>query len=94
MPIMVAPMETGALERMIRSHRGDLPPEVAREVLSWEFADSDQQRMSELSAKARAGSLTGDEERQLDWYLMLGDFLMILQSMARVALKDNPTVQR
>lgn len=83
---MIAQVETGALQRMIQESNGDWSPEVARTVLSWRFASSDQARVAELSARARSGTLTADEARQLDWYLLLGDFLTILQSKARAAL--------
>ena len=88
---MVAPAETDVLQRLIDGRNGDLPAEVARTVLSWKFADTDQTRLTELSAKARSGTLSPDESRQLDWYLLLGDFLTILQSKARTSLRKNPT---
>ena len=87
---MVAPLDTGALQRMLGKARGGISPDVAREVLSWRFDDADQARVAELSAKARIGSLSPDEARQLDWFLLLGDFLMILQSSARTSLPKTP----
>lgn len=86
---MVAPNEFGVLQRMIKGHGMHLPPDVARTVIAWKFDDEDQARMAELSAKARAGSLNQDESRQLDWFLMLGDFLTIMQSQARLSLRPE-----
>jgi hypothetical protein len=86
---MVAPVQSDVLQRLIHGQNGDLPPEVARTVLAWRFADSDQARLAELSAKARSGTLSDSESRQLDWYLLLGDFLAILQSKARTSLRKH-----
>lgn len=81
---MVAIAHAGAIERML--HADQLAPETARTILMWRFADTDQSRLGELSAKARNATLSPEEARELDWYLMLGDFLSILQSRARIAL--------
>jgi hypothetical protein len=81
---MVATAHAGAIERMLEAD--ELAPETARTILTWHFAESDQSRLSQLSAKARRATLSPDEARELDWYLMLGDFLSILQSRARIAL--------
>lgn len=86
---MVAPIETGILQRLLDRPGSELPPEVARLVLSWRFDETDQQRLTELSSKARAGSLLLEEARQLDWYLLIGDFLTILQSKARPTLQKG-----
>jgi hypothetical protein len=83
---MVATAQPSAIERLIQSPGGHLAPEVARAVLQWRFAEFDQARVADLSAKARAGALSADEQGELDWYLLLGDFLTILQSKARMAL--------
>jgi hypothetical protein len=43
----------------------------------------DQERVNELSAKARAGTLTAGEEQELDSYLHIGRLLAVMQSRAR-----------
>ena len=83
---MVALLQSGAIERMLHS---ELTPEVARTILLWGFPEADQTRLEELSAKARTASLSAEESRELDWYLLLGDFLTILQSKARMALRQH-----
>ena len=82
--------EASILSRVIRTDAGDLPPELARFVLSLEFPETDRQRISQLSAKAQSGALTGEEEVELDAYLRVNNFLMIVQSKARVSLKQPP----
>jgi hypothetical protein len=43
--------------------------------------------MSELAAKARAGTLSPDDERQAETYEQLGCLLDVLHSRARRVLK-------
>lgn len=62
-------------------------PTAARALLKLQFADEDRRRMHELSAKARAGTLSGEEERLIGTYERLGCLLDILHSKARRALK-------
>jgi uncharacterized protein YnzC (UPF0291/DUF896 family) len=48
----------------------------------------DEDRVNELSAKARAGSLTEAETQELDSYLHIGSLLAVIQSKARRLLKN------
>ena len=43
-----------------------LSPEEARALLRWKFPDSDRRRVNQLSGKARLGSLSVTEQRELD----------------------------
>lgn len=70
---------------------GELSPAAARALLKFHFSSEDQERMHELSAKARAGTLTPQEQLQMDTYERLGCVLDILHSQARRALKKRPT---
>jgi uncharacterized protein YnzC (UPF0291/DUF896 family) len=51
----------------------------------------DEDRVNELSAKARAGSLTAAENQELDSYLHIGSLLATLQSKARRLLQHVPS---
>jgi hypothetical protein len=51
---------------------------------------SDEDRVNELSGKAREGSLTEAETRELDSYLHIGSLLAVMQSKARRLLKHPP----
>ena len=83
---MVAFAQVGVIERMLQSGSGEMTREAASAVLQWRMAEGDQAKVSQLSAKARAGTLTPEEASELDWYLLLGDFLSVVQSKARVTL--------
>lgn len=60
---------------------------AARALLKVRFSQRHVDKMNALAAKARAGSLTSNEQLDLDTYERLGSFLDILHSKARMALK-------
>jgi hypothetical protein len=68
-----------------------LSPMAARALLRIRFSDDDLTQMEVLSAKARAGSLSAQEQTDLDNYEQLGCLLDILHSQARRALKPRRT---
>jgi hypothetical protein len=70
--------------------QGELTPAAARALLRFGFSAQDQARMAELSAKARAGTLTPPEQADLDTFERLGCLLDIVHSKARQALKRKP----
>jgi len=66
--------------------QGELAPSTARALLKFGFSHRDHARMAELSAKARAGTLTAQEQTELDTFEQVGCVLGILHSKARQAL--------
>ncbi len=72
--------------------QGNPSPTAARAMLKLQFPESDRRRMRELAAKARAGALTPDEERETDTYERLGCLLDIVHSKARRVLKRRRTI--
>ena len=83
--------QAGILQRAIGPERGTLAPDLARYVLTLSFAPADQARYAELAGKAQHGTLTPQEQSELDDYLHVNDFLMIVQSKARMSLKNHPS---
>ena len=75
--------EAAILGRILQSDEKELTPEIARYLLSMKLPAPDEQRVGELSAKARAGSLTESETQELDSYLHIGFLLGTMQSRAR-----------
>jgi hypothetical protein len=86
--------EAAILARIIQSEERELTPEVARYLLSMKLPPSDEERVQELSAKARSGSLTDSETQELDSYLHIGILLGVMQSRARRLLKFEPDFAR
>jgi hypothetical protein len=76
------------LVRVINPSEGGMPVEAARVMLQFKLAPSDRDRVNELAAKARNGSLTPDEEAQLREYERVAALVELLQSKARVSLKQ------
>jgi hypothetical protein len=66
-----------------------LTPPVARALLGLSFPPDDVARMRELSAKARAGELTPEEETAMDNFERAGSILSTLKSKARQVLKRS-----
>jgi hypothetical protein len=79
--------ESAILTRIVLPDSATLTPAVAQSVLSMEFTDDDRRRMNELSLKAQDGSLTDDEQAELDSYERVGHFLSLLKSKARRSLQ-------
>jgi hypothetical protein len=86
--------ETAILARMLGSDERELTPDAARYLLSIKLPSNDQDRVDELSAKARAGSLTEAETQELDGYLHVGSLVAVLQSNARRLLNQTSSRQQ
>ena len=82
--------EAAIFSRVLEADNIMLSPEAARSLLALDFSTADRQRMNRLAAKARKGSLSADEDRELDNYINVGHLLTILQSKARKCLKRRP----
>jgi hypothetical protein len=66
-----------------------LSPRAARAILGLSFPNSDIRRMHELSAKARAGTLTPEEDAEMDDFERVGSILSTIKSKARQALRRS-----
>lgn len=81
--------ETAIFERIVLPREAGISQEAARFLLALGFSREDTERMHELAEKARQGSLTPDEQEAIDNYERVGHYLAILQSKARLALRDS-----
>jgi uncharacterized protein YnzC (UPF0291/DUF896 family) len=63
-----------------------MAPDAARFFLSIRLDPSDLRRANELAARSRDGSLTTDEQREIDEYRRVGRFIEMLKVRARTAL--------
>jgi hypothetical protein len=78
--------EAAILKRVIEAEVDDLPPETAHYILRLRFTEPDLQRMDELAAKARAGTLKEAERAEVENYEHVGHLLALMQSKARRSL--------
>lgn len=76
------------LARMIKPEGDIWPIETARMILDWKLAREDVDRVNALCAKARAGTITVEERAELDDYEETATQVEIMQSKARIALKQ------
>lgn len=60
---------------------------TARALLKLQFSEDDKERMHELSAKARAGTLTSEELKEIEQYEQVSCTLDILHSKARQIIR-------
>ena len=88
---MLSHMNPGpsALERVFQPAQGDLPLAVARELLKFDFPPEDHARYEALSEKAQLGTLTPDEQADLDDLLAANDVLMILRAKAQISINKS-----
>jgi hypothetical protein len=92
--VIASNTEAAILTRVVESDSAAITPDVARYLLSLQLPEADRDRVDELSAKARAGSLTEEETRELDSYLHSGSLLAVMQSRARGILKMQDSSAR
>jgi hypothetical protein len=83
--------ELAILSRVLRPEQPAFSPAAAHDILALDFSAEDKDRMQELAAKARAGTLTAAEEAEITNYERIGHLLNILQSKARRSLKGRGT---
>src|SRR5438309_3878842 len=81
--------EADILSRIVGLDEGGLSMAVARGILRLGFSDVDKEHMHGLAAKARAGTLTEEEQAKTEAYSLVGSLLGILKSKARRALKHR-----
>ena len=86
--------EAAILARIIRAGEDPLTPEVAQYLLSMRLPAGDDERVNELSAKARTGSLTDAEAQELDSYLHIGFLFGVMQAKARGLLNREPGLRQ
>lgn len=76
------------LARIIRPEEGGLTPDAAQSILRFELTPEDRDAVNALAAKARDGSLSPEERSVLDEYERITALLELMQSKARLSLKQ------
>jgi len=84
--------EAAILERIIEPREGELSPEAARFLLSLDFRAGDRRRVDELTSKAQAGTLTVEEQADLEHYRRVARFLDRMRSKAQQMLSRQASV--
>ena len=71
--------EVAILTRILRPNAPTFSAATARDILALDFDQADKDRMRELSAKARAGTLTEEDDADAGRYELIGHLLNIMQ---------------
>ncbi|MBI3822190.1 MAG: hypothetical protein HY289_05865 [Planctomycetes bacterium] len=82
--------ESAIWNRLFQPSVKTLSVDAARSILSLDFMPEDKNRMRELAAKARDGSLTSIEKHEIKNYEHVGNLLALWKSKARQRLKKLP----
>ena len=77
--------EAEILSRVVGPDNGNLSRDAAQSILGIRFPESDRERMNELAEKARGGTLSTDDETELENYRHVGRLLEFLKSKARLS---------
>lgn len=86
---MAISTESEILTRVIGPENPNFTPDAARSILTLQFSDTDTDRMNELAAKAREGTLADEEQDQLHGYLFVGAMVDLMHSKARLSLQQS-----
>jgi hypothetical protein len=84
------PSEVTILARLLGNGQGQLPPAMARYLLTLAFNDGDKARMHDLAVRNQDGALSPAEKEELLAYARAGTLLSILKSKARRTLRMKP----
>jgi hypothetical protein len=82
-------IELDIFSRIIDASNPTLSVNAAKALLELSYPEADHARIAELSAKSNEGTLSGDERRELEGYVFVGDVISLLQSKARLSLKTH-----
>jgi hypothetical protein len=85
---MIASPVTDAeiLAEVIGPDRPDMPPDVARSFLKFQFSEVQKERMRELADLNNRGILSKQQRAQMESFLRVGHFLALIQAKARLSL--------
>ena len=81
--------EVAIFGRLIRADRGNLSRQLARFILTVGFDPADQERMKDLAARNQEGTLSPEEQEELQSYVKAGHLLALLHSKARKSLRKQ-----
>jgi hypothetical protein len=85
--------EASILSRLLDLRAANLTPAAAEFLLTIRFPDDDAARMNRLSDLAQQGTLSADEQAELDSYVHVSNLLALMQSRARRLLKSQGGVE-
>jgi hypothetical protein len=85
-PMYRAKVHSDLLLRVFDLPRRGMTRALADSIMALDFPEEDAARIEELNARANEGTLTDEEEGELEAYLNINDLLAYWQSKARQTL--------
>ena len=79
------PSRASILERVLTPDK-PLSAAAAKAILALGFPDADKNRLKELAGKARAGTLSAEEQEEVEVYGSVGNLISILKIQVRKAM--------
>jgi hypothetical protein len=76
------------MERVFDPSGEGMVPVLAERILEMDFPEADATRAEELNEKANDGTLTPEEESELEAFVAISGMLAFWQSKARQALRN------
>lgn len=86
--------EGAIFSRVLKLGGANLSTAAAKAILDFDFIQADKDRMRQLSAKAKEGSLSTREQDAINNYERVGHILSLMKSKARLSLKGRSTTKR
>jgi hypothetical protein len=83
--------ETAMFNRMVAPENGDLSIEHAKFLLRLGFTEEEKARCEELSYRVQDGTMTPEEQHELDLLLTANAWLTALKAKARRTLETHPS---
>ena len=80
--------DAAIMQRLVDPRRCGWTAQAAQAVLKLSLSAEDQLRASDLADKANEGSLTAADQAELESYLRVGTLVDLMQSKARLFLRD------
>ena len=74
------------LTRVLGNNKDQLPPDIARYILTLEFSEQDKGRAHDLAVRNQEDALSPTEKEELFAYARAGNAISLLKSKARRAL--------
>ena len=81
--------EVAIFGRVLEPEEATLDVAAAKAILNLDFNHADKDRMRVLLAKAKTGTLTAEEQVEIDNYDRVGHMLSLMKSKARLSLKGG-----
>lgn len=77
------------LSRLVNPRSAGWRSEMAEAIIGLQFSEQDQARATELAEKNGEGTITPEEKKEMEEFMLVGRFIDLMQSRARLSLKQH-----